>query len=122
MENERFGEVFARLKAVMQAHAGEMRVEQDQPGIYLLIGPYMPRYKKELWFGKVEAGKSYVSYHLMPVYMFPDLLDGVSAALRKRMQGKSCFNFTAVNETLFAELAELTRLGVERCRDSGIFA
>ena len=28
--------------------------------------------------------------------------------LRRRMQGKACFNFTRVDEALFAELATLT--------------
>jgi hypothetical protein len=30
------------------------------------------------------------------------------------MQGKSCFNFTSVDEKLFNELAELTERGYER--------
>jgi hypothetical protein len=46
----------------------------------------------------VRKGKSYVSFHLIPVYMFPDLLKGLSPALEKRMQGKSCFNFKTVRE------------------------
>ena len=50
----------------------------------------------------------------MPIYMFPELLDETSDALRKHMQGKSCFNFTKVDEPLFAELAELTRQGIDR--------
>ena len=29
------------------------------------------------------------------------------------MQGKSCFNFTRVDEALFAELADLTRRGYD---------
>jgi hypothetical protein len=33
----------------------------------------------------------------------------MSPALKKRMQGKACFNFTAVDEALFKELAALTR-------------
>jgi hypothetical protein len=32
----------------------------------------------------------------------------MSPGLRKRMQGKSCFNFTKLDEELFAELAVLT--------------
>jgi len=56
----------------------------------------------------VEVGKSYVGFHHMGVYARPDLLNNVSAKLKARMQGKSCFNFTSVDETLFAELEELT--------------
>jgi hypothetical protein len=50
----------------------------------------------------------------MPVYVCPDLLDGMSDGLKKRMQGKSCFNFTAPDAALFDELAQLTRAGFER--------
>jgi len=50
----------------------------------------------------------------MPVYMYPDLLETISPALKKRMQGKSCFNFKNVDENLFSELETLTRLGFER--------
>ena len=38
----------------------------------------------------------------------PALQNAISPMLRKRMQGKSCFNFVAVDEPLFAELAGLT--------------
>ena len=56
----------------------------------------------------VEFGKNYVGFHHMAVYARPDLLKDISKKLKARMQGKSCFNFTSVNEVLFAELEELT--------------
>ena len=52
----------------------------------------------------------------MPVYVFPDLLDGISPELRRRMQGKSCFNFARVDTPLFAELETLTATCIERMR------
>ena len=39
------------------------------------------------------------------------LLDSISDNLRKRMQGKSCFNFSKQDPDLFDELAALTRTG-----------
>lgn len=50
----------------------------------------------------------------MPVYVFPNLLDGLPAALRKRMQGKSCFNFTSLDDTARSELERLAAAGFER--------
>jgi hypothetical protein len=47
----------------------------------------------------------------MPVYMYPELLKNISPALKKHMQGKSCFNFKKVEPELFEELAALTREG-----------
>ncbi|MGY1409659.1 MULTISPECIES: hypothetical protein [unclassified Luteimonas] len=44
----------------------------------------------------------------MPVYENPELLVDTSEALRRRMQGKSCLNFTAVDPALFEELDRLT--------------
>ena len=66
------------------------------------------------WFGAVRRGKRYVSIYLMPVYVDPGLLDDASPGLRKRMQGKSCFNFNKVDEPLIGELEALVRTGYER--------
>ncbi len=55
--------------------------------------------------------KNYVSFHLMPVYENPSLLEGISLELEARMQGKSCFNFKQVDEDLFSQLADLTEVG-----------
>ena len=59
-----------------------------------------------------RVGKRYVSFYLMPVYASPQLNASVSPELRKRMQGKACFNFTKIDENLFAELEELTARGI----------
>ena len=44
---------------------------------------------RPLFAAAVQIKKSYVSFHLMPVYANPALLDSLSPALRKRMQGKA---------------------------------
>jgi len=54
-----------------------------------------------------------VSYHLMPIYGCPKLVESSSAKLRARIQGKSCFNFKAVDEPLFEELERSTVAGFE---------
>jgi len=46
--------------------------------------------------------------------MYPGLLKGISPALKKRMQGKSCFNFKQPEPDLFAELTRLTKSGFDR--------
>jgi hypothetical protein len=67
----------------------------------------------------VQIGKGYVSYHLMPVCGCPKLLGNVSAKLKARMQGKSCFNFKASDEELFAELERLTVAGFAAFKQAG---
>ena len=61
----------------------------------------------------VRPGKSYVSFYLMSVYSSPELMASMSPELRRRMQGKACFNFTKIDEPLFAELTNLTEAGLD---------
>jgi len=106
--------VFDELRKLIEPYAGTLK-PHAKASDYILIGPPTPRSQgKDVWFGGVQIKKNYVSYHLMPVYAFPDLLDGLSPELKKRMQGKSCFNFKTVDKTLFKELGTLTRKGYQR--------
>ena len=73
--------------------------------------------KQPLCFSGVRLGKRYVSFYLMSVYASPDLLKGMSPELKKRMQGKSCFNFKEVDRKLFAELKTLTGAGATKFSD-----
>jgi hypothetical protein len=100
----------------LKRYESSLIVQADTPGNYYLNVPHVEKYGKELMFGAAQIKKNYVSYHLFPVYMYPDLLDGISPNLKKRMQGKACFNFTAIDEDLLAELAALTQKGAERFR------
>ena len=52
----------------------------------------------------------------MPVYATPGLADSLSPELRKRMQGKACFNFKSVDDRLFAELEALTARSIRGYR------
>ncbi len=75
---------------------------------------------KELFFGGAAIHRGFVSVYLFPVYMFPEVENAIPAALKKRMKGKSCFNFTKVEEPLFAELAKLAARGLAVFRDKGL--
>lgn len=109
--------VFRTLKEVIEpSAAGLERKTDNDTELYLekhLGG------SKPVFFGAVQLKKNYVSYHLMPVYTDPDLLETVSPELKKRMQGKSCFNFKAVNPVLFGELTALTEAALERYKQHG---
>jgi hypothetical protein len=110
-----FQAVFDRLKQIYQGVPGAV-VVKDEPGDYTLNTPYSAKYRKEVFLGAVQIKKNYVSFHLFPIYVFPELLDGISPELKKHMQGKACFNFKTVDETLFGELAALATVGIERFR------
>ena len=93
----------------MLRSGGTMVVVKDEAGNLVLKTPWNEPGKKEpAWFGSVQLKKSYVSCHLMPLYALPSMLEQVSADLRKRMQGKSCFNFKKIELELFDALEELT--------------
>jgi len=114
-----FEEVFTKLKGILSLYADGMDVVTDDDSEFFINTRFMMKNKKPLYFGSVKINKKYVSYHLMPVYAAPSLLEHISAGLRKRMQGKSCFNFKVADDDLFAELAELTKNGYESYKEAG---
>jgi hypothetical protein len=103
-----FPAIFAQLRSILQKHAARLTVSADAADHYCLDVDYSPKFKKGFPVAWVKIGKAYVSYHFMPVYMFPQLVAGLSKELRARMQGKSCFNFARIDEPLFTELEALT--------------
>ncbi len=112
-----FDKVFARLKTMLQPYVKKMDVARDDQSCYMLNTRHIMKNKQPLCFGGVQLGKAYVSFYLMSVYACPDLLKSMSPELKKRMQGKSCFNFKEVDEKLFKELAQLTRAGAAQFSD-----
>ncbi|PYS58400.1 MAG: hypothetical protein DMF76_19315 [Acidobacteria bacterium] len=112
-----FNEVFARLKSIFEPYAKKMDAVSDTESNYLLNTRHIMKNKQPLCFGGVRQGKNYVSFYLMSVYACPELLQNLSPELKKRMQGKSCFNFKEVDEQLFKELATLTKAGAAKFSD-----
>ena len=111
-------QTFVLLREILAAHAHRLVVLADKPGDYQLGSPTMKdRIGRPLYFAGVKTGKNYVSYHVMPLYMKPDLLKVVPPALKKRMQGKACFNFTAIDDEQLKELAAVTKAGIAAFRD-----
>jgi hypothetical protein len=106
-----FAPVFRRLRAILKPYAKSMAIATDSATEYTLevTGPN----GRPIWFACVRTMKNYVSFHLMPIYMNPKLNGALSSNLKKRMQGKACFNFTEVDPALFAELKSLTKAGAE---------
>lgn len=111
--------VFFELKSVMAAYAAKLEVKTDTAAEYYLDTRHIQKNNKPLFFGAVQTKKNYVSFHLMPVYVEPMLLEAISPALKKRMQGKSCFNFVTVDKPLIFELAALTKTGFDYYRKRG---
>ena len=112
-----FDEVFRKLKAIFKPYAKKMDIAADNQTYYLLNTRHIMKNKQPLCFGGARLGKNYVSFYLMSIYACPELLKGMSPELKKRRQGKSCFNFKEVDEKLFQELDKLTKAGAARFKD-----
>lgn len=117
-----FSIVFSRLRAILEPYESRLVVVADTPENYSLNTHHIMKNKKPLFFAGVKKGKNYVSFYLMSVYSSPNEQDSISPELNKRMQGKSCFNFTTVDEKLFKELATLTKAGFARFNDERFIA
>ena len=104
--------VFDQLRQILTPYEPKMDVAQDTARMYMLNTRHLLKKNYPLMFGAVRLGKNYVSYHLMSVYASPDV--PMSPELKKRMQGKACFNFKEVDERLFKELAKITKEGAKR--------
>jgi hypothetical protein len=114
-----FESIFARLREILQKYSTRLSVREDTARRYCLECGLHSKHKKVMPIAWVEINKAYVSYHLMPIYGCPALLKDVSKELKARMQGKSCFNFKAADESLFAELDRLTAQGFAAFKKAG---
>ena len=112
--------VFDRLAAIFAPYRPPLIAKTDEPGnLYRETHPSAVR-PSGIYFGAVKIGQRSVSFHLIPVYVHPDLVEGMSPELHKRMQGKSCFTFTRLDEALVTELERLTAAGFARFHEDGV--
>ena len=112
-------ENFEKLKNVLHSLDKGLEIKKDEPDYYYLKTNKKIK-EKEMFFGAVQIRKSYVAYHLYPVYTNPELLDGLSGSLKKRMQGKSCFNFKKeITEVQLNGIHELTQASYEKFVENG---
>ncbi len=56
------------------------------------------------WFAFVKPASKHVGLYLLPMHRHPELREGLSPDLAKRLTGASAFTFKALDETLFTEL------------------
>lgn len=109
VDADAFGTVHAELRRIMLDAAPDGAIATDDPGdLTVRTGATDPKTGQPGWFGTVTIKKRYVAYHLMPLYADPALADGLSDALARRRQGKTCFNFTRPDAALFDELRALS--------------
>lgn len=112
--------IFAALKDLLVKHARHLVIVHDAPDQYYLNTRKPAPDGKPMFFGEVKVNRNNVAYHLMPLSVDPALAAMVSPALRRRMQGKSCFNFTEPDPVALEELDRLTRAGMASFERKGL--
>lgn len=111
--SDEFASIFAQLRELMLEAAPGMVVTDDTPTNLTLKTPWIEaRTKEPAWFGWIAIKKSYVAYHVMPLYTLSALNEAVPPSLEKRRQGKTCFNFKKADPALFDDIRALTELAV----------
>jgi hypothetical protein len=110
--NPEFDAAYTELRDILAKHTRKLNVVKDDANTYC-IESKKPMYKdRPMMFGAVMK-KSYVSFHLVPLYLMPELKKSLSPELMKRMQGKACFNFSKPEPELFKELVTLTETSLK---------
>ena len=114
-----FEEIFDRLRDILLAHTDGCVIVRDRPGDVYADTRHIMKNGKPLFFGSVITRRNYVSFHLMPIYVYPELLADIPPSLEKRRHGKSCFNINRCDDSLFEALAHLTARGAKKYRAAG---
>jgi hypothetical protein len=103
---------FKKLHGLLKPYEKHFDVVMNKPAAYYLASrTAKTRSGAAIWFGGVQMKKNYVTFHFIPVYASPALAGALSPALKKRMHGKGCFNFTEIEPAQLKELAAFTKKG-----------
>ena len=97
----------AALEARLQAVLDPYRDRLEAFKIYGVPMLRRPGAKAHDWFAGVQRVDGAVKFNLLPMHAHPELLDGISPALRKRKTGASVFRFGELDEAVLADLEAL---------------
>ena len=100
----------ARLEAILEPYRSLL----EPSTIYGIPTLRRPGAKAHEWFAFVKPASRHVSFFLMPMLTWPDLLDGCSADLLRARKAKTAFNFSSLSEELATELEGLVARAYER--------
>ena len=96
-----------RLRAILDRYRGHL-VEST---IYSMPVLRRKGAKKHDWFAGVQPVDGAVKFNFLPMHEKPDVLDGISADLRRHKTGASVFRFTEIDENLAGELETVVAKG-----------
>ena len=102
--------VEARLRAILAPYEDRL----ETASIYNIPTLRRRGAKAHDWFAFVKPEPRHVSFYLLPMLSYPELMADVSPELARRRAGKSVLRFTAVDEAHLAELEKLVARAYER--------
>jgi hypothetical protein len=97
------GQLEAELRALLVPY--EDVLEADE--LYGIEVLHRPGSKAHDWFAGVRPGKGTAKLMLLPIKSRPELLDGISPVLRKRVSGDALFTLKPGDEALLPELEQV---------------
>ena len=107
---ETLAAIEVRLRAILAPY--EPRLETAS--IYGIPTLRRQGAKAHDWFAFVKPEAKHVSFYLLPMLTYPELMADVSPELAARRSGKSVLKFTALDDALFGELEGLVARAYER--------
>jgi hypothetical protein len=122
---------FQQLCELLRVRAGRLTIAEDTPDRFCLEAAPGPA-TVAAWGGKtrrptipvawVERRSAYVGYHLMGLNGNAPVVARLSAALRARLEGKSCFHFRQSDAALWPELGQVTEDSIAALHRGGFVA
>lgn len=107
-------DLFASLRDLLLPYSASLQIVHDEEHHFYANCQQLDAKGKAQFFGAVKVSGRKHAFHFMPIYNFPELLADISPELKKRMQGKSCFNFEKAEPALLDELKRLVERGAAR--------
>ena len=95
--------VEARLQAILDPYRDRL-VPVEVYGLPFLARPGA---KKPDWFAGVSPGTGVIRFFLLPLHHHPELVEGLSPALRKHKRGVSLLGFSSLSDAEDVELRQL---------------
>lgn len=111
---------FAALKGVLARHARHLQAIFDTSDEYTLNTRKPGQDGRPVLFGSVQLRPGHVQYEFTPMQLDAALASAVSPALRRHLQGKRTFTFTALEPVQLEELDLLTRAGMASFTRKGL--
>jgi hypothetical protein len=117
--------IFGRLSASLKKLSPPMVCSKDTAKCVELIGntpvPYGSTKKiiPGMYFASVVARKDVVSFYFMPIYYHEKDFADIAPGLMKRLKGKTCFQFTTLEQIDEKEVSVMLKRGTQAWRKLG---